>query len=89
MTSEDDQRLKGVRRSAANFSREDLEQLYLDYGFEFRTRRGKHQIVYHPTFPRFRATMPNHSPFAKAYVYDAIRLIRQYLAQIEEQYPND
>ena len=84
MASEDEQRLQAVRESAGNFSRGDLEQLYLDYGFEFRTRRGKHQIVYHPIFPRLRATMPNHSPFAKAYVYDAIRLIRQYLALIEE-----
>lgn len=71
--------LDSAKRSATNFSYQKLEQLYIAYGFTFRSRRRKHQIVYHPVFRQLRATMPNHRKFSKAYVKDAVDLIERYL----------
>ena len=84
----DDRRLEAARRSAANFTPDELERLYGDYGFDFRTRRGKHRVVYHPVFRTLRATMPNHRPVHKAYVYAAVALIRRSL-ELREQAEHD
>lgn len=66
--------LEAMRRSQSNWTRHDLETLYL--GFGFRIRRGKkHDIAIHTQHPEFRGTLPNHKSFAKGYIVSAVRLI--------------
>jgi len=66
--------LSGLRRSSNNCTRHDLEVIYLGNGF--RIRQGeKHDMAIHTKFKQLRTTLPNHNPFAKGYVTQAIKLI--------------
>jgi len=66
--------LEAMRRSQSNWARDDLERLYL--GFGFRIRRGrKHDIAIHKEYTELRGTLPNHKSFAKGYIHCAVRLI--------------
>jgi predicted RNA binding protein YcfA (HicA-like mRNA interferase family) len=64
-----------MRQSAANWTRDDLDQLYLGFGFELR-QGGKHDVAKHPDYPQLRATLPRHATsLAKAYIRTAVKLI--------------
>lgn len=69
--------LEHMRQSAANWTRHDLDALYLGYGFNIRAG-GNHDIARHPTFPQLRATLPRHAKdLAKGYISQAVKLIDQ------------
>jgi len=66
--------LEAMRRSQNNWTRHDLETLYL--GFGFRIHRGsKRDIAINKQYPELRSTLPNHKSFAKGYINSAVRLI--------------
>ena len=74
------QLLEAMRSSQDNWSRHDLESLYI--GFNFRIRRGKkHDIAIHNKYSKLRGTLPNHKSFAKGYISSAIKLI-DYLQKL-------
>ena len=78
--------LEAMRRSQNNWTRHDLETLYL--GFGFRIRRGsRRDIAIHKQYPELRGTLPNHKSFAKGYIHSAVRLIDklQELRRKEEE----
>jgi len=66
--------LDAMRRSANNWSRDDLVTLYLGYGFHIR-RGEKHDIAVHSKYKHLRTTLPNHASFAKEYVRCAVGLV--------------
>lgn len=83
MPSRAEKLLESMRRSTANWTRLDLDALYLGYGFEIR--RGKrHDIAKHPQYPELRATLPRHSSLAKGYISYAVKLIDRLL-EMEKQ----
>jgi len=68
--------LEAMRRSKDNWTRKDLEALYMGFGFRIRVG-AKHDIAIHTKYPNLRGTLPNHKSFAKAYIVSAVRLIDQ------------
>ena len=75
--------LERMRQSAANWTRNDLEKLYLGFGFEIR-HGSNHDIIKHPEHPQLRTTLPRHRSLAKAYVRTAVRLVDELQHLIEE-----
>ena len=67
-----------VRMKASNkdWGREDMETLYLGYGFK-KKAGGKHDLYKHPDYPQLMATVGRHNVLATGYVDTAIELIRQ------------
>jgi hypothetical protein len=73
-----------MQRSKAGWGQNDLETLYLSYGFTFRDG-GPHRIYKHLKYPILRATVSRHSDLPIGYVQTALKLIRQ-LEQMEEEH---
>lgn len=71
--------LEQMRRSQANWTRRDLDNLYEHFGFEIR-HGSSHDIVRHSQFPLLRDTLPRHKEIGKAYIKNAIELIDQLIA---------
>ena len=78
----DDKLLARMMRSKSGWAPQDLERLYLSYGFD--KREGAKHTVYTHRLDLFnlRATVARHSTLPKGYIQEAIRLIR-LLAEIE------
>lgn len=68
--------LEAMRRSKNNWTRKDLEDLYIGFGFRIRVGE-KHDIAIHRKYPQLRGNLPNHKSFAKGYISSAVRLIDQ------------
>jgi len=75
--------LAAMRRSQDNWTRHELETLYLGFDFEIRIGR-RHDMAKHKKHRHLRGTLPNHKSFAKEYVRTAIRLINE-LQRLEKQ----
>jgi hypothetical protein len=76
-----------MRKSAANWKRTDLDQLYLGFGFKIRYG-SKHDVVSHPDYPELRATLPRHTSVAKGYIKIAIELIEKLEQRMAEEKPD-
>jgi hypothetical protein len=77
----DDSLLARMMRSTG-WGPEDLERLYLSYGFD-KQEGAKHTVYTHQAdLVNLRATVARHSNLPKGYTQTAIRLIR-LLAEIE------
>ena len=75
MSARSEKILQGMRNSTANWTRDDLDTLYLGFGFIIRTG-AKHDIVKHPKYPHLRATVPKkHRYLAIGYVTYAVKLV--------------
>ncbi|MBI2252928.1 MAG: hypothetical protein HYU63_09370 [Armatimonadetes bacterium] len=66
--------LDKMRRSKKGWRFNDVENLYIGFGFE-KYEGGKHTIFIHPDFPELRATVARHSSLAIGYIQVAIKLI--------------
>lgn len=67
--------LERARGSAAGWTRNDLNRLYLAFGFVIESG-SKHDVVKHPDYPQLRATLPRHTgDLALGYISYAVRLI--------------
>lgn len=77
--------LARARRSTADWTRTELNQLYREFGFDI-SHGSKHDIVKHPKYPTLRATLTRNSPLAKGYVTWAVRMIEQ-LEKLEGDNP--
>jgi predicted RNA binding protein YcfA (HicA-like mRNA interferase family) len=73
--------LERMRASKASWSAQDLETLYLGFGFQVR-EGGRHRFFYHPKYPQLYATVARHNSLAKGYIATAVKLIDQ-LKQLE------
>lgn len=81
--------LEKAKNSPANWSVNELEQLYIAYGFEI-VRKSKHAFAVHSVFKELRGTIPNHKSFSADYVRNAVKLIekleeRQHAAEDEQE----
>jgi hypothetical protein len=74
MSKRGDELLEAMRQSQDNWTRHDLENLYLDFGFEIR-KGAKHDMAIHNKYKQLRNTLPNHKSFAKGYITSAIKSI--------------
>lgn len=74
--------LDRMRRSKAGWRSDDLENLYLSFGFE-RCEGSKHAMFIHPTFPELRATVTRHRSLPIGYIQFAVKLIDK-LKELEE-----
>lgn len=70
--------LEQMRRSKANWKKQDIEKLYWEFSFTIR-HGGSHDIVAHPEFPALRATLARHNKLPKGYVQFAVKLIDRLL----------
>jgi hypothetical protein len=74
--------LERMRASKAGWGENDLETLYLAFGFQFR-EGNHHRVYFHPKYPYLYATVARHRSLAKGYVSTAVKLIDQ-LRQLEK-----
>jgi len=65
-----------MRESKAGWTADDLNTLYLGFGFDSR-KGGKHTVYSHPRFPELRATVTRHRSLPIGYIQTAIKLIDQ------------
>jgi hypothetical protein len=75
----DDDLLARMMRGKHGWGPDDLERLYLSYGFHKR-EGAKHTVYSHRADPlQLRATVARHSSLPIGYIQTAIRLIRLLL----------
>jgi dienelactone hydrolase len=65
-----------AKDAPANWKKEDLEKLYIEYDFEIIQKK-KHAFAIHQIYRQLRGTLPNHRSFLPAYVRDAVKLIEE------------
>jgi hypothetical protein len=65
-----------MRASKSGWPRDDLETLYIGYGFVV-SHGSSDDKVKHPQFPALRAKLARHRDLAKSYVTYAIALIEK------------
>lgn len=74
MASAAEKLLEQMRRSKRGWGFQDLERLYVGFGFTFRDK-GKHRVYTHPRYPQLMGTVARHRTLAIGYVQHAISLI--------------
>lgn len=74
MTGKGEKLLERLRNAPTNCTRDEIEALYLAFGFEIR-HGAKHDVVKHSELPDFRQTLPRHSRVLIAYVKIAERAV--------------
>ena len=72
-----------MARTKAGWTADDLDRLYLGYGFRVR-EGGKHRVYSHPRFPELRATVSRASPLAVGYIETALELLNRLDALLGE-----
>ena len=80
---ERDKLLQRARQSVHGWRLDDLDALYLSFGFEYK-EGGSHRIYFHPAHPDLVAPVPRHRDVKAVYVRLAIRLIAK-LREIENR----
>lgn len=70
--------LERMRRSKEGWTRQDLDMLYLGFGFVMRNG-SSHDIVTHPDYPQLRETLPRHRKVAAYLVRNAVKRIDKLL----------
>lgn len=73
--------LAQMRQAKAGWTADDLETVYLGYGFKVR-EGGKHKLYVHSKFPELRATVTRHRSLPIGYIQTAIKLIER-LVELE------
>jgi hypothetical protein len=75
--------LTRMRRSKSGWRRQDLDSLYMSFGF-ILSSGGKHDIVKHPYHLHLRTVLPRHNKIAKTYIEIAVKLVDQLLVLEKE-----
>lgn len=76
--------LEKMRESNKKWKRSDVESLYIGYGFEIVTKKGKHDKVYHPKYPHLIAFVPRHRKIGAYVVDDAVALVDAFV-ELEQE----
>lgn len=66
--------LDRMRRSKTGWRFDDLERLYVGFGFHY-VEGGKHRLYIHPQHQELRATVTRANALPIGYVVSAVRLI--------------
>jgi hypothetical protein len=74
--------LAAMRNSAAGWKQEDIERVYLGFGFDVWSGKN-HDIARHPKYREIQGMWPRHGSIAKAYIRELIRNI-DLLSEIEK-----
>lgn len=74
MPSDAEKLLDRMRHSKYGWGFEDLETLYIGFGFSHRDK-GKHRVYFNPKYPELIATVARHRTLAVGYIQKAILLI--------------
>lgn len=89
MPSKAEKLLAKMRKSPKNWKRQDLETLYVGFGFIIKSSRGPHDKVVHPEFPVLITSLPRHKELAVYNITQAINLVDRLIilkkAKEEEQ----
>lgn len=80
--SKDEKLLEKMRRSKTGWRFNDIESLYMSFGFE-KYEGSKHAMFIHPDFPELRATVARHRSLPIGYIQFAIKLIDK-LKELQE-----
>ena len=75
--------LARMMASKADWGEDDLHQLYLGFGFQYKAG-AKHNFYFHPTHRGLYATVSRQKSLPTGYIQHAIKLIRQ-LKQLEAE----
>lgn len=73
---EGDKLLEKMRRSKAGWKFNDIERLYISFGFE-KHEGVNHTLFIHPDFLELRASVARHRNLAIGYIQYAIKLIEK------------
>ncbi len=79
MASAADKLLDRMRQSKHGWGMDDLQRLYVGFGFSYRDK-GKHRMYTHPRHPELMATVARHSKLPIGYVQHAISLMDRLAA---------
>lgn len=74
MSSSAEKLLERMRASKHGWGFDELETLYLGFGFSYRDK-GKHRVYIHRSNPELIATVARHRKLAIGYIQHAISLI--------------
>jgi len=66
--------LEAMRASAANWKQEDVERVYLGFGFDVWSGKN-HDTARHPVFQKLIGQWPRHGDVKKVYVKQLIKLV--------------
>jgi hypothetical protein len=69
-----DKLLEKMRRNKVGWKFNDLNNLYIKYGFE-KCEGSNHTMYIHPDFPELKGTVTRHRSLAIGYIQYAIKLI--------------
>lgn len=69
-----DKLLEKMRRNKIGWKFNDLNNLYIKYGFE-KYEGSNHTMYIHPDFPELKGTVTRHRSLAIGYIQYAIKLI--------------
>jgi len=67
--------LEKMKNSKSGWGQNDLERLYIGFGFNQTGTR--HSIFIHPKYPRLRGTVARHKSLAKGYISHAVKTIEE------------
>jgi predicted RNA binding protein YcfA (HicA-like mRNA interferase family) len=72
--------LQKARQTKAGWKANELEALYLNFGFIIREGKGSHRVVSHPKFKHLHATFTAHAKeLPKAYIAKAEKHIEEVI----------
>ncbi len=76
-----------AQNTKAGWKAKDLVTLYEGFGFRIRKGKGSHRVVSHPDYDDLDAVLTIHGnkELGKAYVEDAISLIKELLRRQAEE----
>ncbi len=76
--------LENMRQSATNWKRNDLDRLYIGFGFVI-IHGAKHDTVKHPRYPHLLTRLPRHTIIAKPHIKVAVELIDELEKLMQER----
>lgn len=80
--NESDKLFERMLKSRFGWKEQDVERLYLGFGFRI-DERTRHRKYWHPRHPELFAIVPRHRDVKAVYIAYAVRLIKQ-LKEMEE-----
>jgi len=80
--------LERMRRSKTGWKRNDLEKLYLGFGFIIKPG-GSHDLVSHPDFPEIVTAVPRHVKVHEYIVTQALKNIDRLIKLQDERGESD
>lgn len=85
MTKKATKLLEQMRNARQNWKRNDVDSLYLGYGFIIDVKGKRHDKVYHPHYPQLVTFIPRHTKLGEYVINDAVKLVDMLISLENEK----